>query len=118
VPLNQSRFGFEEVERVVASTAQPSSYIAASSTTASAAASSASSCHVAAPTTTQSGTTPNCCQWYVIQAGDTCDSITGDLDLAAGNIYELNPELLPDCYKLTIGNAYAIPLSRPNPILH
>ena len=90
----------------VASTAQPSSSIAASSTTVSAPVSSASSCYVTAPTNNPSGTTPYCCQWYVVQGGDTCDSITEALNLTAGTLYELNTELLLDCYNLIGGEAY------------
>jgi LysM repeat protein len=89
----------------VASTAQPSSSITASSTTVSSLVSSASSCYVAAPTsvTIPSGTTPHCYQWYVVQGGDTCDSITQALNLTVGTLYELNTELLPDCYNLVGG---------------
>ncbi|KAE9378249.1 carbohydrate-binding module family 50 protein [Stipitochalara longipes BDJ] len=81
---------------------------------------STSACNIAPPMETQPGTTPYCCEWYVVQPGDTCDSITTTVDIAAGTIYELNPELLADCYNLALGYAYCVsgnPQNVPPPAL-
>ncbi|KAN0108608.1 hypothetical protein V8E51_008350 [Hyaloscypha variabilis] len=79
-----------------------------SSTTFTSAAPSSSTCNVAPPLPTQEGTTPYCCEWYIVQPGDTCEIITSGLGITAGTIYELNPELYADCYNLALGNAYCV----------
>ncbi|KAE9375011.1 carbohydrate-binding module family 50 protein, partial [Stipitochalara longipes BDJ] len=83
------------------------------SSTSAASSSSAVSCQASAPAPTQSGTIPNCCEYYVIVSGDKCGDIEQEYGISSSDFRSWNPEINSLCYNLAIGYAYCV-LVGPN----
>ena len=60
---------------------------------------------VPAPTSTPGGSTNSCCQWYVVQQGDTCLSIESAFNITFDQFQALNPSIDDLCYYLLVAEA-------------
>ncbi|KAK7017178.1 hypothetical protein R3P38DRAFT_2540843 [Favolaschia claudopus] len=61
------------------------------------------------PTNAASGSAPSgCARWYTIGSGDGCTSIEQQFTLTQSQLFELNPELAPDCRNLAPDEAYCV----------
>lgn len=49
-----------------------------------------------------------CAQWYVIQEGDYCDSVSIHQNIALKDFYFLNPKINANCTNLLLGLAYCV----------
>ena len=65
-------------------------------------------CQPAAPTYTPPGTTSNCCEWYIIQSGDTCANIEVDFSLTLQEFQALNTAVNDGCTNLLLGIAFVL----------
>ncbi|KAI1166824.1 hypothetical protein F5B18DRAFT_676807 [Nemania serpens] len=70
--------------------------------------STATSTVVDPPAPTPSGTTPDCCEWYVVQSGDYCRLIETNYDITMAQLQFWNPSLAADCSNLFLGEAFCI----------
>lgn len=63
---------------------------------------------VSKPTNAPEGSNSRCAQWYVIQEGDYCDSVSIHQNIALKDFYFLNPEINANCTNLLLGLAYCV----------
>jgi hypothetical protein len=72
----------------------------------STAAQSSPSCNDVPPAQTTTGTTPNCCQFYIVKEGDTCGSIEAKYAISDQLFGEMNTGIDANCDNLDTGIAY------------
>lgn len=60
------------------------------------------------PTNALEESNSRCAQWYEIQEGDYCDSISISQSISLRDFYFLNPELNAECTNLLLGLAYCV----------
>jgi hypothetical protein len=60
------------------------------------------------PTNALAESSSQCAQWYEVQEGDYCDSISISQSISLKDFYFLNPELNAGCTNLLLGIAYCV----------
>lgn len=60
------------------------------------------------PTNAFAESNSNCAQWYVVQDGDYCQSVSVAYNIALSDFYFLNPEINVNCTNLDLGVAYCV----------
>lgn len=89
------------------SSPQPTAVISTATVVPVAASTAASSTFVSPPAQTESGASPDCYEWYVVQTGDTCDAIEQTYSITSAQFMAWNPEVDSAC-DIYAGYAYCI----------
>lgn len=69
--------------------------------------------YAAPPTQTVAGTTKNCCTWYTVQSGDTCDKIDAQFGISLAQFRAWNTYVNAGCTNIWAGYAYCVSSSDP-----